>query len=266
MVNDLEKPNYERLGPPVGARVVITGGCGGIGIALVNACLDLGLKVAVLDLKASIEARDLPESVLAVPIDVHDEATVVKGFNRVQEAWGGAESVVNLIGYTSDLIPVEEMSAPALDNLISGNLRGMVLCCREAMRLLRAQGSGSIVNMSTGIAALGNPGYVGYAASKAGINALTRTLAAEAAPDIRVNGIAPGGVDTAFIRGGFGIGGREDGPPARIDLERYKAMVPLGRIGVADDIVGPILFLLSGAARYITGQTIHVNGGALMRD
>ena len=74
--------------------------------------------------------------------------------------------------------------------------------------------------------------------------------------------IAPGGVDTAFLRGGYGRGGREEGAPLRLSIEDYAARVPLGRIGVAADVVGPVLFLLSSAAAYVSGQVLHVNGGS----
>lgn len=83
---------------------------------------------------------------------------------------------------------------------------------------------------------------------------------------MRVNAVAPGGVDTALLRGGYGQGGSEDGKPLRLDVDAYVAHVPLGRIGVADDIAAPVLFLLSDAAACISGQVLHVNGGAPMRE
>ena len=86
------------------------------------------------------------------------------------------------------------------------------------------------------------------------------------APDIRVNGVAPGAVDNAFIRGGYAEGGAQAGPPARFDEEDYLQKIPMGRMGMNEDVVGPVLFLLSDAARYITGQVLHVNGGGFMRD
>ena len=86
------------------------------------------------------------------------------------------------------------------------------------------------------------------------------------APSVRVNGVAPGAVDNPFIRGGFAHGGSEEGPPARFDERVYLQKTPMRRMGVNEDVVGPILFLLSDAARYITGQVLHVNGGGFMRD
>lgn len=266
MNESLPELDFGRLGPRPGARIVLVGGCGGLGLAVMKACVAIDLRVAVLDLASSLEARALPAEVEAIALDIKDEASVTAAFADLHGRWEGAEGLVNFVGYTGDLDPAEQIETATLDELLAGNLRGTFLSSREGLKLLRAGPGGAIVNTSTGIANVGNPGYSAYAASKAGVNALSRVMATEVAPDIRVNAIAPGAVDTAFIRGGFGRGGSEEGPPARIDIERYNAMVPAGRIGVADDIVGAYLFLLSDAARYITGQVLHVNGGALMRD
>ena len=108
-----------------------------------------------------------------------------------------------------------------------------------------------------------------YSAAKAGLIALARGLAKENAPDVRANCIAPGAVDTAFLRGGTGRGGdtapkNERDFPAGMDNRAMLATIPLGRIAVTDDIVGPILFLLSEKSRFMTGQTLYINGGRLM--
>ena len=104
------------------------------------------------------------------------------------------------------------------------------------------------------------PGYGPYALSKAGIAALTRQLALEMAPDVRVNCVSPTAVDTAFQRGGTGRS--DEKAPDAIDYDAYARAVPLGRIAVPEDVTGPIFFLLSDQAAYITGQVLHVNGGA----
>ena len=108
------------------------------------------------------------------------------------------------------------------------------------------------------------PGHGPYSVAKAGIIQLTRLLAQENAPTVRVNAVAPGAVDTAFLRGGTGRGGDDGAIERHVDPVAYVKSVPLGRLGVAEDIVGPILFLLGSGARYVTGQTLHVNGGGLM--
>jgi 3-oxoacyl-[acyl-carrier protein] reductase len=111
---------------------------------------------------------------------------------------------------------------------------------------------------------LGNEGYAPYAIAKNAIITLTRTLAKELAPSIRVNCVAPGAVQTPFLGKGTGRGGKQGDMPERVDIEVFKKLVPLKRIAQPSDVAEPILFLMSDAARYITGQTLHINGGAMM--
>jgi 3-oxoacyl-[acyl-carrier protein] reductase len=119
-----------------------------------------------------------------------------------------------------------------------------------------------VVQIGSGLGHFARPGYGPYAIAKAGIAALTRQMALELAPDIRVNTVAPSAVDTAFLRGGTGRSSED--APLRLDLNAYEANIPMRRVAVPSDVTGPILFLLSDQARYITGQTLHVNGGAFM--
>jgi len=251
---------------PSSRKALVVGGCGGIGHAVVRALLDQGLQVVVMDLPGSLQSRPLPDGVETFAVDLRDEASVADAFHALAARHPALDYLVNVAGYTSALVPVQDLDVTVFDDIHAGNLRGMLLCCKHALPLLRRGTDAAIVNVSTGIANIGAAGYAAYATAKAGVNALTRVLAAEAAPNIRVNAIAPGGVDTAFLRGGYGRGGREDGAPLRLSIEDYAARVPLGRIGVAADVVGPVLFMLSPAAIYVTGQVLHVNGGALMRD
>lgn len=252
------------LGPAAGDGVLVVGGCGGIGWALVEALRAQGQPVFVIDLEASIRARDIPVSGPAAAADLRDEASVVAAFGDLAARGARYAHVVLASGYTRDLNPVADLEVALFDDLVAANLRGVAIAAREALKRLGP--GGSVTAVSTAIGQVGAKGYAGYAAAKAGLNALVRVMANEAAPAIRVNAIAPGAVDTAFIRGGYGRGGREDGPPARISIEAYEKLVPLGRIATPDDIVGPLLFLMSDAARYITGQVLHVNGGAFLRD
>lgn len=114
----------------------------------------------------------------------------------------------------------------------------------------------------SGLGAYIRPQFGPYAASKAGMIALTKTFALEHAPRVRVNAVAPGPVDTAFLRGGTGRS-NEDGVPT-IDIEGFNAAIPMRRIAVSDDVVGPVMFLLGPDSAYMTGQTLCVNGGAYM--
>jgi len=262
------KIDFSRLGPAQGGHLLVIGGCGGIGSALVAAAVETKLNVVVMDLPQSIEAANLSSDVSAIAVDLREEASITAAFQALDELDLELQHVVFASGYTADLTPVKSVEADGLDDIMNGNLRGQVFAARECVRRIA---DGSLVFVSTGIAQVGAPGYVAYGMAKAGINALTRILAAEAAPKIRVNGVAPGAIDTPFVRGGMGRGVEagninDDSGPVRFDLEAYESRVPQGRIGVANDIAGPILFLMSDAARYITGQVLHVNGGAFMRD
>ncbi|WP_270938878.1 SDR family NAD(P)-dependent oxidoreductase, partial [Falsiroseomonas oryzae] len=242
----------------------VTGGAGGIGRALVGALLAQGCRVAVLDLPASIARHAPPDGVFALPLDATREQEVGAAFARLADAWGGLDGLVTLAGFAGPKQAVAETTSALWTEVTAGNLGATFQACRAALPLLRAGTAPSVVTMASGLAAKAAPGYGPYAAAKAGVLALTRVLAAENAPWLRVNAVAPSAVDTAFLRGGTGRGGDDGTAPPRLDREAYLRAVPLGRLATPEDVVGPILFLLSPAAAYVTGQVLHVNGGLLM--
>ena len=256
--------DLSRLGPPEGARLVVVGGCGGIGRALVNAALSTGLKVAVLDLPTSLNNHPPPEACFQHAIDATDEESVKTAFNAVEKEWGGADALVNLCGFTNDFEPLGSLASKTWDDVIAGNLRAAFLCARAALPLLEKAGGGAIVNAASGLAYKGLPGTSPYGAAKAGVIAMSKSLANENAPRIRVNVIAPGAVDTAFLRGGTSRTGDDETHATHIDTERYANATPLGRLAVTEDVVGPILFLCGSASRFMTGQVLHINGGGYM--
>jgi 3-oxoacyl-[acyl-carrier protein] reductase len=250
-----------RLGPPAGARLAVTGGCGGIGRALVAAALADGLEVAILDLPASIERHPPPWEALSISFDATDEQAVAAAFGEVARRWPALDGLVNLAGFARERIPLADTRAADWEEVIAGNLRSAWLASRAALPLLAKGGAPAIVNAASGLAVRSTTGFGPYSAAKAGVLGLTRSLAIELAPRVRVNAIAPTAVDTAFLRGGTG---RSDERAASlVDLETYAKSVPLGRVATPEDVVGPILFLLGAAARYMTGQTLHINGGLL---
>ena len=264
----LLKPDYTRLGPPSGNTVLVIGGCGGIGLAIVRASIEIGLNVVVMDIEQSLAICDLPKSVSSISIDLREEAAIENAFHCFDNLQLELNHIVFASGYTADLVNVEDLTADVLDDVMGGNLRGHVFAARAGIKRVK---QGSFVFVSTAMGQVGAPGYAPYAMSKAGMNALIRIMAAENAKHIRVNGIAPGPVDTPFIRGGLGRGitNEEDmtgGPASRFDKTAFEARTPMGRLGNANDMAGPTLFLLSDAARFITGQVLHINGGAFMRD
>ena len=243
-------------------RVAVLGGCGGIGRSLVEALLAQGDRVAVMDLQASLDRHPPAAGTLAIPVDGSDEASVKAAFHIVREAWGALDGFVNLAGFMVGMKPLREVTADVFDTTIDGNLRTTFLACTAAMPLLEAGEGASLVNIASGLAQFIRPHYGPYAAAKAGMIALTKTLAHEHAPKVRCNVVAPGAVDTAFLRGGTGRS--DERQQTTIDVAAYGAMIPLKRIAVPDDIVGPILFLLGPGSRYMTGQSLWVNGGAYM--
>jgi len=259
-----------QLAPEKGARLAVVGGCGGIGRALVQASVELGLKVTVLDLPRSLEESPPGEGVdLALPLDATDESKVQKAFARVADEFGGRlDGLVNLAGFPNRHVPFSELSLAEWDETVNGSLRTTYLCCRAALPLLKeaAQmgGKPAIVNTASGLAVRTLPGLSAYAASKAAVVNFTKTLALELAPQIRANTVAPGAVDTRFHEGGTGRPPDHPNAVQRMDRQAYAKLVPLGRMAVPDDMIGPILFLLGPGSGFVNGQVLHVNGGGLM--
>jgi 3-oxoacyl-[acyl-carrier protein] reductase len=241
-----------------GRRVLVTGGAGGIGRALVAALVERGAEVAVLDLPAALDRHPPPAGVRALACDVANERAVAAAFAGV----GPLDGLVTLAGFARPTTSLADAALPDWSAVLEANLDGTFLAVRAALPLLRKGRDPAIVTMASGLALKASPGYAGYGVAKAGIIALTKLVAAEEAPSIRCNAVAPAAVDTAFLRGGTAHGAPDR--PLRLDLDRYLPSVPLGRLATPDDVVGPILFLLSPAARYVTGQTLHINGGSLM--
>lgn len=239
-------------------RVAVLGGAGGIGRALVRDLVAGGDEVIVLDLQASLDRH--PLEVTCVAIDVLSEAAIDTAVGDVKDRWQTLDGFVNLAGYNSRLQPLAETSADYFDDVIAGNLRGAFLSTRAVLPLM-AEGS-SIVMVASGLGRFIRPNYGSYAAAKAGVIALANTLALECAPKVRVNTVAPGLVDTAFLRGGTGRS--DESADSVVSFAPYLASIPLKRLAEPDDIVGPIRFLLGPDSRYMTGQVLWVNGGAFM--
>jgi 3-oxoacyl-[acyl-carrier protein] reductase len=253
-----------RMAPPEGARVLVTGGAGGIGRGLVTALQQAGCKVAVMDLPVSLARHPAAEGVVAIEADLSDEASVGAAFAALSRQWDGLDGLVMLAGFSLARQPISTFEASAWDSVIAGNLRSTFLTARAALPLLHKGDNPSVVTAASGLAVKSTPGFGPYAAAKAGVISMTKLLAAENAPKVRVNAIAPSAVDTAFLRGGTGRGGDDAAASTHVDLAAYAATIPMQRIATVEDVVGPVLFLLGPASGYITGQTLHINGGLLM--
>jgi len=239
-------------------RIAVLGGAGGIGRALVAALLDDGDAPLVLDLPASL-ARHPPQAP-SIPVDIKDEASVDAAAAALA---GGAlplDGFVNLAGFTRGLRSVCETPTDAFDETLSGNLRGAFLASRALVPHL-GEGA-SVVQVASGLAQHIRPGHGAYAMAKAGVLALTKTMAVELAPRVRVNCVAPGLVETAFLTGGTGRSDESAEP--FLSVEAARAGVPLARHARPRDVVGPIRFLLGDDSAFMTGQVLWVNGGAYM--
>lgn len=263
MNSSLPPMDIRRLAPAAGSRLLVVGGCGGIGRRLVAAAVSCDLRVAVLDRSLALSQFPPMGGVLVLEADAVDPAQVDGALEKLDNCWNGLDGLVNLAGCMGNKHPVTDFPTADWAAIFDASYRTTLNVCRAAASLLVAsEREPAIVNMSSGIADLGQAGYGPYATAKAGVVTLSKILARELAPRVRCNVVSPGAIDTEFLRGG--TGGTLHTSALRIDIDAYARLVPLARIGVAEDVVGPILFLLSSAARYITGQVLHIDGGALM--
>jgi glucose 1-dehydrogenase len=250
-----------------GKNVLITGGSSGIGQAIAVRFAEYGANVAINYLRQPEEAAETEEQVHAcvgkvrregvrdvlVGGDVSNEDDVVRMVGEAVDGLGGIDVLVNNAGIQISR-PTEELSSEDFDRVLAVNLRGAFMCAREAIRHFLAAGKpGSIANISSVHQLIPKPGYLGYSASKGGMQNLTRTLALEyAGRGIRVNGIGPGATVTPINRAWI------DDPEKRRQVEEH---IPMRRAGDADEMAGVTAFLASDEAAYITGQTIFVDGG-----
>ncbi|MEO7404849.1 MAG: SDR family NAD(P)-dependent oxidoreductase [Burkholderiales bacterium] len=248
-----------QLAPPKGTTFLVVGGCGGIGRVLVKAALDAELDVAVMDLERTMALHPVPTGARSIRIDATDEQAVTRAFDELKRSWSGLGALVNLAGFTNDQVPVDQVPAAEFDSIVAGSLRSTYLVAHAAVPMMKASGGGAIVHTASGLASNVRPGFGAYGAAKAGVIALTKAIARESGPTIRANCIAPGAVDTEFLKGGTGREAHEQ----RLDWAAYTKMIPLGRLAEPLDVVGPILFLAGPASRYMSGQVLWINGGAL---
>ncbi len=262
---------------------VITGGARGIGARIARVMAAQGARVALLDLdgmEAEKTAAALPAPGMALACDVAVESDVAAAVRTVVEQLGGLDIVVNNAGVGRGPVDpnivsatggMDEMSSAAWDQQLAQNLRTTFVTTKAAAPHLKARGGGAIVNIASIAGLVASPRLPAYAAAKAGVISLTRSLALDYAPhDIRVNAICPGFLWTRAWEGlTAGLKAREprfaELAPRDVFLEVVKRGVPLGREQTPEDIGELAAFLASDAARNITGQWIAVDGGITLQ-
>ena len=239
--------------------VIITGGSGGIGRETALAFAAEGARVVVADLNVAAAGGVAAEiggsdRAIAVGVDVSDKASVASLFDAAVGAFGAVDVLVNGAGIFHR-IPIEEISVEQWDQLMAINLRGVLLCCQQALAVMKPRRAGCIINVASMGGQLG--GIVAgadYTASKAGVLCFTKSLAKAAGKHgIRVNAVNPGVIETAMTS-----------PWGPEILAQRAAETPLGRNGTAEEVAGVITFLASRQASFIHGSHVDINGGIYM--
>ena len=239
-----------------GEVALVTGASRGIGAAIAAALAGAGATVigtATSDSGASAIGDTLGDHGRGMALNIADEDSVEAALKDLQSNEGAPTILVNNAGITRDNL-LMRMKPEEWDEVISTNLTGVYRLCKGCLRGMMKAKKGRIINIASVIGVMGNAGQSNYAAAKAGIIGFSKSLAREiGSRNITVNVVAPGFIDTDMTR--------------VLPEEQRNAMlaqVPLGRLGESEDIANAVLFLASQAAAYVTGETLHVNGGMLM--
>ncbi|MGY4689788.1 3-oxoacyl-[acyl-carrier-protein] reductase [Salibacterium sp. K-3] len=243
-----------------GKTALVTGASRGIGKAIALELAANGADVAVNYAGSAQKAeevvaacRDRGVKAFSVKADVAVEDDVKAVIKEVTEQFGQIDIMINNAGITRDNL-LMRMKEEEWDAVLDTNLKGVYHCARAASRQMMKQRSGKIVNISSVVGVMGNAGQANYSAAKAGVLGLTKSLAREFAPrNIQVNAVAPGFIETDMTE--------------KLEGETQETLlhnIPLGRLGEAEEVARAVRFLASADADYITGQTLHVDGGMVM--
>ena len=255
-----------------GHHVLITGGGGGIGLATAAACLAAGARCSIVDIGAQpcAPAAALialhPQALGYTGADITDPAQVARMISQAQGRFGPVHTLVNNAG-VFDLAPLLESDAASWDRIFSVNVKGMFFVMQAVLASMIESGvtGASVINLASQAGRRGEALVSHYCASKAAVISYTQSAAqAMARRSIRINAVAPGVVDTPMWDHVDSLFARQEGLPLGEKKRRVGRAVPLGRMGAPDDVADVIVFLASDEARYITGQTLNVDGGNVM--
>jgi 3-oxoacyl-[acyl-carrier protein] reductase len=239
-----------------GRKALVTGATGGIGRAIALSLHAQGAEVALSGTRQEVLdafAAELKERVYVVPANLADTASVEALVPAAEEKLGGLDILVNNAGVTRDNLFLR-MKDEEWDTVIAVNLTASFRLSRAAVKGMMRRRYGRIVNIGSVVGSTGNPGQGNYAASKAGLVGMTKALAAEVASrNITVNCVAPGFITSPMT-------------DALNDKQREGILttVPMGRLGEGSEVAAAVVYLASGEAAYVTGHTLHVNGGMAM--
>jgi len=239
-----------------GKNALVTGATGGIGAAIARSLHALGATVVLSGRRKDIldeMAGELGERVHVAPCDLADPEAVGNLVSQADELTGGIDILVNNAGLTRDNLAMR-MKDEDWQAVLDVNLTASFRLIRAALRGMMKRRNGRVVNITSIVGATGNPGQANYAASKAGLVGMSKALAAEVASrGITINCVAPGFIDTAMTQA---LGEAQH--------DKLLKQIPAGRLGTAEDVAACVAFLASDEAAYVTGQTLHVNGGMAM--
>jgi NAD(P)-dependent dehydrogenase (short-subunit alcohol dehydrogenase family) len=247
--------------------VIVTGGAAGIGGAIARRFLAEGAFVVVVDVRPELDdawAGELVDQtrLMFLQADVIEESEIDRVMTNTRERFGGLDVLVNNAGILK-FTPADSMTRAVWDQVIAVNLTAPAFWSKQAIPLLRSRGGGAIVNISSIQAVLTGPLFAAYAASKAGVLGLTRSMALELGPDkIRVNAVLPGYIRTPlFMSDAIRIG---EGNPDHF-INTLSERIALRRIGEPDDIARVVLFAASEDAAYMTGSALSVDAGVTVQ-
>jgi 3-oxoacyl-[acyl-carrier protein] reductase len=243
-----------------GKTAIVTGGSRGIGRSIALELAKNGANIVVNYAGSEAKAQSVVEEIeelgvkaFKVQADVADEQQVKEMVKATVDTFGSVDILVNNAGITRDNL-LMRMKETEFDQVINTNLKGVFMCTKSVTRQMMKQRSGRIINVASIVGVSGNPGQANYVAAKAGVIGLTKTTAKElASRNILVNAIAPGFISTDMTD--------------QLTTEQRDSMlnlIPLAKLGEPEDVAKVVRFLASDDANYITGQTIHIDGGMVM--
>ena len=248
-----------------GKTALVTGGARGIGRAICEAFANAGAKVAVADLLEQ-DAQETATAVggMAVAMDVTDLASIRSGVAAVEKAWGGIDILVNNAGIFN-MASIDKITPEDYRRQYDVNVGGTLFAIQAVVPGMKKRGGGAIINFASQAGRRGEPNIAVYCSTKAAVISITQSLALEFADDnIRVNAIAPGVIDTPMWKHVDAQFAEYENKAIGQKKRDVGEAVPLGRMGDPRDVADPCVFLASDEARYITAQTLNVDGGNWM--